>query len=279
MEIIKMKIPHFIKVINYMYQLNSRNFKLYFKPTKFPEHGPIMENSVHWVGHSTTVINLYNNIIVTDPVLSNYLGYIKRMVKPSTYLNNLNTNYILISHGHMDHLDINTLLKLDKNSTVIVPPQYRQLFKLIGFAKVIPLRHSETYSDNDVSITCVKALHDGRRYYIGKNTCSNSYVIKCKDKSVLYAGDTAFTDVYKNISVDAAIMPVGCYKPVEYEKMHCTPMQSFEMFKMMKSKIMIPVHYKTFILAQDEDYETENILSKINDGTIKIINIGETVTL
>lgn len=274
-----MNTPHFIKVIDYMYNLNSRNFKLYFKPAKYPEYRPIMENSIHWVGHSTTIINLYNQIIVTDPVLSNYLGYIKRMVKPSTYFKNINTNYILISHGHMDHLDINTLLKLNKYSTIITPPQYAKLFKLIGYKRVIPLRHNETYCDKNISITCLKALHDGRRYYIGKDTDSNSYLIRYKDKSVLYAGDTAFTDVYKNISSDAAIMPVGCYKPMEYEKMHCTPVQSFEMFKMMNSKIMIPVHYKTFILAQDEDCETENMLNKINDGTIKIIDIGETVTI
>ena len=76
---------------------------------------------------------------------------------------------------------------------------------------------------------------------------------------------------------DIAIMPVGCYKPDEYQEMHCSPEQSFKMFKMTKSKFMIPIHYKTYILAQDDDEVTCDTLERINDGSIKIIDIGQTV--
>ena len=51
------------------------------------------------------------------------------------------------------------------------------------------------------------------------------------------------------------------------------------MFKMTKAKLMIPIHYKTYILAQDEDNETVDTLKQINDGSIKIIDIGQTVKL
>lgn len=43
-----------------------------------------MENSINWFGHATTIINLSNKIIITDPVFSNSLGYFKRLVKKTS---------------------------------------------------------------------------------------------------------------------------------------------------------------------------------------------------
>ncbi|WP_242851321.1 hypothetical protein [Clostridium sp. DMHC 10] len=49
------------------------------------------------------------------------------------------------------------------------------------------------------------------------------------------------------------------------------------MFKMMRAKQMIPIHYKTYILAQDDDNETLKRLNTINDGSIKIVDVGQTI--
>jgi len=106
-----------------------------------------------------------------------------------------------------------------------------------------------------------------------------SYIIERDSKKIFFAGDTAYTDEYKDLIADVAIMPVGCYKPDEFQDLHCSPQQSFKMFKMTNAKLMIPIHYKTYILAQDEDKVTLDILKRINDGSIKIIDIGQTVKL
>ena len=58
--------------------------------------------------------------------------------------------------------------------------------------------------------------------------------------------------------------------------MHCTPEESYQMFKMMNSKIMIPIHYKTFKISLENFKETENRLMHLNDNSIKMIDIGET---
>jgi len=267
------------KVFGYMYELHRRNFKLYFKPILDPSHEPVVKNSIHWVGHATVVINLNDKVIVTDPVTSINLGQIKRLVKPSLNLSIINIDYILLSHAHMDHLNYSTLMKMNKNAIVIAPKNLKLPLKILGFKNIILLTNDEIYSDNNIKIKALKANHDGRRYPWGTTSESNSYIIERGSKKIFFAGDTAYTDVYKDLIADVAIMPVGCYKPDEFQDLHCTPQQSFKMFKMTTAKIMIPIHYKTYILAQDKDNVTSNTLRKINDGSIKIIDVGQTVKL
>ncbi|HEY8892315.1 MAG TPA: MBL fold metallo-hydrolase [Clostridium sp.] len=274
-----MSFNKFAKKFGYMYELHRRNFNLYFKPTLNPSHEPLITNSIHWVGHATVVINLNGKVIVTDPVTSMNLGQMKRLVKPSLDLASINIDYILLSHGHMDHMSYSTLFKINKSAIVIAPKNLNISLKILGFKNIILLKNDEIYSDKDIKIKALKANHDGRRYYLGTKVDSNSYTIESNSKKIFFAGDTAYTDLYKDIMADIAIMPVGCYKPDEFQEMHCSPEQSFKMFKMTKSKFMIPIHYKTYILAQDDDDVTCDTLNKINDGSIKIIDIGQTVKL
>lgn len=273
-----MAVPHFIKVFDYMYKLMKRNFQAYTRPAVIPKREDIPENSVHWVGHATTVINLGGTIIVTDPVAGN-LGFIKRLVKPSLDLKEINADYLLLSHGHMDHLSYSTLIHMNKQAVVIAPKGIKVMLKIIGFRNIVEMTAGESYADALLRIEGISAEHEGNRYPGFGNKDSNSYLISCKGKSVLFAGDTADTAVYKGIKADAAIMPVGCYKPDEFQKMHCSPEQSFYMFKMMDCNLMIPVHYRTYILAQDKDADTIKTLKKLNDGSIEIIDIGQTVTI
>ena len=272
-----MESPRLFKIFGYMYHLHKRNFKTYLRTKAQPNKDDIYINSIHWVGHATTIINIEGKVIVTDPVTSSHLAQINRLVLPSKNLNSIKIDYILISHGHMDHLDRKTMKSLDKSITVICPKQYKKLLNHWGFKNLHLLNPGEEYTTEDnLLFRAYKANHDGKRYAFGPYSISNSYLIKGQDKSVFFAGDTAFTENFKDIKSDVSLMPVGCYKPIEYEDMHCNPEQSYKMFKMMDSKIMLPIHYKTFILAQDDDNDTVTTLNSINNGDIKIISVGET---
>lgn len=264
--------------LKFLIFLHYKNLKLYLKPTKKPYSEPIKTNSIHWVGHATTVINLYDNLIITDPVIGS-LAHFKRITKPSLNLKDLGINYMILSHGHMDHIDFMSLLRLNKNVTVICPKDYSKLLKLIGYKDVIGLSSGEEFVDDNINIKCFKSNHDGRRYYIGHGYNSNAYLITSKDKKIFFAGDTAYTEDFKDLECDMALMPVGCYLPIGFDKMHCTPEQSFNMFKMMKGKAMIPIHYNTFILSLEENEDTLKVLKNINDGRINIIDIGQTINI
>lgn len=266
-----------LKNLSFLYKMSLMNITSYFRPKEQVSNEPLNINSIKWFGHATTVININNNIIITDPVMTSFLGYMKRQTHIPEDIRNIKFNYIILSHGHTDHIHFPTLIRLNRDAVVIAPKGYFRLLRLIGYKKIYILNHNEVYSDNNIIIKALPANHDGRRFYIGKNHHSNAYLICSKDKKVFFAGDTAYTDNFKHIESDVALMPVGCYKPDRFCSMHCTPEESYSMFKNMNCSSMIPIHYKTFILSLEDFHETHYRLKKINDNSIKIINIGECI--
>lgn len=270
---------HFIDNIKFLSRLTYNNIKEYTNSRSITASDKLVLNSIYWFGHATTIMNLDNNIIITDPVLSNRLGYFKRIVNMPTNIKNKKLDYILLSHGHMDHLHFSSLRKLNKDAIVIVPKGYKRILQFLGFKNVILLRHGESYVDKNIKITAIEANHDGRRFYIGIDKESNSYMIESLSHKVFFAGDTALTDSFDGLTCDAAIMPVGCYMPKRFEHMHCSPIQSYNMFNNMNAKAMIPIHYKTFKISLENFDETEETLKNIGDPRIKLINIGQTYKL
>ncbi len=264
-----------LKNIKFLTALTFNNIKTYRTKPYLTNSQEIEENSIYWYGHATTIINIEGKLILTDPVITKNLGYFKRQAEIPMDITNLKFDYILLSHGHMDHLNFSSLKKLNKDAVIIVPKGYKRLISLLGYKNVHVIRHNETYKDSYLTIKSFEANHDGRRYYLGIDNESHSFLISGKTKKVFFAGDTAYTEAFKGISSDVALLPVGCYKPERFSKMHCNPEESYKMFKMMDCPLMIPIHYKTFILSLENFDETITSLKSLNDNTINVLHIGE----
>ena len=90
--------------------MTLNNIKQYFKKNEPVKSDEILTDSLNWFGHATAVINLSDKLIITDPVFSTLLGYFKRVTDKPKYIKDLKFDYIILSHGHMDHLNFPSLI-------------------------------------------------------------------------------------------------------------------------------------------------------------------------
>src|SRR5580692_7672403 len=77
--------------------------------------------SVTWWGHATTTIAIGGRRILTDPVMGQRLGHLRRIGGPAPRLEALQADLVVVSHLHFDHLDVPTLRRLDGNVRIVVP--------------------------------------------------------------------------------------------------------------------------------------------------------------
>ena len=221
------------------------------------------EFAAAWIGHATVLLRVNGLNILTDPVFSNRIGVglglitggPRRYVAAALSVRQLPPlDLILISHAHFDHLDRQTLVRLDKRVPIITANQTADLVRDLGFRQVFELRWGEKAKIDGVSITAQKVVHWGARTFFDHHRGFNAYVIESSRRRVLYSGDTAYHELFKGIGkVDLAIMGIGAYDP--YIQAHATPEQAWAMANHVRAEHVLPMHHSTFRLSHEPMHE------------------------
>ena len=211
-----------------------------------------------WIGHATVLLRIHGTTILTDPVMSNRIGVglglmtggPRRLVAPALTARELpKIDLILISHAHFDHLDRPTLVRLPKRTPVVTAHQTRDLVLDLGFRKVNELHWGEQLElPNGLKLTAREVAHWGARTFYDMHRGFNAYLIESPKRRVLYGGDTAYFDGFRDVGkVDLAIFGIGAYDP--YVAAHATPEQAWDMANHVKAERILPMHHSTFRLS------------------------------
>lgn len=278
-------------------------FELKSKPS--PNEWINSEISIAWIGHATILINFYGKIILTDPTFFESVGlYLcgfilgpRRATLPALTIEEIpQPDIILISHAHMDHMDYKTL----KAFTEMYPGRLdcvtafntKDVIEDLNWKSLRELDWLEELKLKDVKLKAVEVVHRGSRYpgekdrangFIKDGRSYNAYILERNGKKILFGGDTAFTDKfkqYKDEEVDIAIMPIGGYNPMRSQ--HCTPEEALVMAEYhLGAKNFVPMHCKTFDSGKDLLEPLEWLKRSEKYYTIKIglRDIGQTFTL
>lgn len=237
---------------------------LHHKPA--PEQWRDTDVTFTWVGHSTILINLFGTKILTDPVLGEKLGLRfagilhfgpKRFTPPALTSEEIGeVDIILLSHAHMDHVDLASLRQMARPLVhVITAKNTSRLVKGMPFGTVEELEPHQTTDAQGVTITAIPVRHWGNRFPWNTDYGYNGYVIEKNGVRILYPGDTAYTSMAhireKYGRIDLLFMPIGAYKPDSYQGAHCTPEQAWQMFKESGASWLVPIHWNTFVLSQE----------------------------
>ncbi len=242
----------------------------------------IEENYICWLGHASFLIQINGKTVLTDPCLKAPL-FFKRYTQIPFPIKSIKPDYILISHGHYDHLDAKTL-KHFKNSTALVPLKMKPLIQKINNSlNILECDWHQTYNINEpFEITFLPARHWHKRTLTDTNRVLwGSFLIKTEKFSIYFAGDSAYDKHFKDISklakIDFALLPIGAYEPRWFMKNnHLNPNDSLKAFKDLNADTFIPMHYGTFSLSDESINEPKTKLKEcIKNENVKFLDIGE----
>ena len=222
------------------------------------------EDYIVWIGHATFLIKLGNTTIITDPVFSKNAGPLifgpDRFTEPALNLDEIpKTDLFLLTHNHYDHLDKSTIRKFPfKDAKVLLPLKLGKYFKP-RFKDINEMDwYDEIKVNNDLKITFLPAVHWSKRSLTDTNkTLWGNFLIEYKGKKILFACDTGYGNIYKDLGekygpIDITMINIGAYnfKPMFDKSIyHTTPEEALNVAQDLKSKKVIGMHWGTFVLS------------------------------
>ena len=221
------------------------------------------DDYIAWIGHATFLIKLGDTTIITDPVFSKNAGPLifgpDRFTEPALKLNEIpKTDVFLLTHNHYDHQDMSTIRKFPyKDAKVLLPLKLGKYFKRYKDVNEMDW-YDEIKIKDDLKITLLPAVHWSKRSLTDTNkTLWGNFLIEYKNKKILFACDTGFGNIYKDLGkkygpIDLSMINIGAYdfRPM-FEKSiyHTTPEEALQIAQDLKSKKVLGTHWGTFVLS------------------------------
>lgn len=245
------------------------------------------------LGHATLLMDYFGVRVISDPTLFERIGLAlgpitigpHRLVPPPLTPAQIgHIDVILITHAHMDHLDLPSLKALPKSATVIACDKCAALIRPLGFRDVRELKWGGSTMADGLKVTAMGARHWGRRWPpFGIEYGFNSYVLERAGVRMLLACDSAYTDLFAQLGKDPpaiAAFSIGAYDP--WIMNHANPEQVWRMFGETRARYLIPLHWGTFRLSKEPaDQPIRRLLSVAGKQSDRVIlrSIGATWTL
>ena len=152
---------------------------------------------------------------------------------------------MVISHLHLDHLDLPSLRRLGTDTALVVPRGAGALHARMGFTSVEELAHRASLVIDGVEVRATKAEHSGFRLPFGPTAEALGFVFELGNESVYFAGDTdIFPEMADLAGVDLALLPVWGWGP-RLGPGHMDPERAADALRIIKPRAAVPIHWGT----------------------------------
>lgn len=226
---------------------------------------------ITWLGHATVLVTTAKGThILIDPFISGNPKY------PASYALPSSIPYILLTHGHGDHISDVVPVAKKHHSKVVAIYELADYVTSRGVSDTIGMNLGGTVQLDDVAATMVEAKHSSGAqdehgtHYVG---VAAGYVLTVADGPVLYhAGDTAvfgdmalIRDIYRP---EVAMLPIGGFYTMG-------PKEAAHAVRLLGAKTILPLHFGTFPPLTG----TPQQLASLVDKDVKVVEWqpGETV--
>jgi L-ascorbate metabolism protein UlaG (beta-lactamase superfamily) len=196
---------------------------------------------ITYLGHSTTLVELDGIRLLTDPVLRRRVAHLLRAT-PVPAVGEIDA--VLISHGHLDHLDRASLRRLPRTAALVVPRGLGRVVASLGFGEVHELETGSDVKIGPVVVRATPAVHGGRSTP-GRPAGAVGYALR-GSRRIFFAGDTDLFDAMDGLvpDLDLALLPIWGWGP-EIGPGHLDPGRAAEAVGLLRPRIAVPIHWGT----------------------------------
>lgn len=228
---------------------------------------------IQFLGHSAFLIQGSKTLLI-DPFLT---GNPQAAVKPA----DVTADYILVTHGHGDHLGDTVPIARRSGATVIAANELALYCSDKMHIKAHPMHIGGGYQFPGVYVKLTTAIHGsaiiegGDSAYLG---LACGFIIKMDGKTLYHAGDTGlFYDMKMVIGafndIDVAMLPIG-------DNFVMGPEDAAIAAQWLGARTVIPIHYNTFPVIEQDAAAFQQQVEAANSGIhVEVLAPGASLRL
>ena len=227
-----------------------------------------MDVKITWYSHACLMIETEGIKLLVDPFITgNPLAPIAA--------NDLDPDYIFVSHGHGDHVGDTVDIAKRTGATVVSNFEIHNWLAAQGIDHGHPqhIGGGFDYPWGRVKLTIAhhgSALPDGS---YGGNPCGFLFYIQ--GKKIYHACDTGLFYDMKLIGeegIDLAVLPIG-------DNFTMGPADALRAVRLIEPKQVLPIHYDTFDVIQQDPAAWKVLVEKQTGATVAVLKPGESLEL
>lgn len=227
-----------------------------------------MTVEVTWHGHATLSIKSGGDTIVVDPFFTDNPA-------AKTKAADVNPDYILISHGHGDHVGDALDIARRTNALVISNFEISGWFSQHGHENVHAQHIGGGYQHPFGHVKLTIAFHGSGLPDGAYGGMPAGFLLTLEGKKLYIAADTALYSDMKLIGaagLDLAIVPIG-------DNFTMGPSDALKAVQFLEPKVVIPYHYNTWEAIQQDPNAWAQEVQANSDSQVVVLGVDESYTV
>ena len=221
---------------------------------------------VTFINHATLLVQMDGVNILTDPIWSERTSLVRfagprRHRAPGIRFEDLPPiDLVLVSHNHYDHLDLDTLGRLQQQHrcAIVTPLGNGALMRQHGIESAKELDWWQSATAGPLTVTAVPSKHFSARGLSDRNrNLWGGFVVSGPSGNIYFSGDTGWGGHFAEIGrrfapIRLAMLPIGAYLPRWFmHNAHINPEEAVEAHVALKARTSVAMHYGTFRLSDE----------------------------
>jgi L-ascorbate metabolism protein UlaG (beta-lactamase superfamily) len=222
---------------------------------------------ITWYGHSCFGVEIKGRKLLFDPFITH------NPEAAHIDINSIPADFILQSHGHIDHIADTVAIAKRTNATVVGAYEITEWLKKQGVEKTHPMNTGGKWLFDFGKVKCVVAVHSSCLPDGTYGGAPMGFVVESEEGNFYFAGDTALTYDMKLIGdyrrIDFAFLPIGDNFTMGVDN-------AIIASDFVKCDIILGMHYDTWGYIKINHNEAKTKFARAGKELV-LMNIGETV--